>query len=94
VTPTTNPNCGDHDLLIQLDTKVDSIKECLTGLDGLLKDYDNRMRAIEEKEARHSETIKAIQSDVGTLKSESRAWNGINSLAATLVAIFTYLRSF
>jgi hypothetical protein len=79
---------GDHDRLIRIETKLDTVIECLEGQAGWNKAMEERERALEDKASRHSETIQAIKTDVGRLQTVSNTWNILNSAA---IAIATFL---
>lgn len=59
--PTIQPvSNNDHDLIIQLHAKVDSIAEIYASV----KELEYRVRSGEDKDARHSEKIEAVKKEV------------------------------
>lgn len=54
----------DHDLLIQLHTKMDSIAERLD----IIKELEYRMRSIETSDDLDSERIKALRTDMNAVR--------------------------
>ena len=68
----------DHDLLIQLHTKLDNVASKLSVLDSL----DNRVREIEGKDQRHSEKISNLMTEMSYVKQTTVQLARINAIEA------------
>lgn len=66
----------DHDLLIQLHTKLDGLVSKLSVLDQL----DSRMRELEGKDQRHSEKISNIMTEMSYVKQTTVQLARINAI--------------
>lgn len=67
----------DHDLLISLNSKVDSLLATLEQIKGI----ETRVRGCEGNHERHSEKFRAITEDISVLQKTNAIWNVINSIA-------------
>ena len=79
----------DHDLLIRLDTKVDSLTQEIrhynTSTGDTLKDHEGRLRSLENAQ----EINKGTQS--GTASNRRTLLEVLGTAAAVLTALATYL---
>jgi DNA repair ATPase RecN len=66
----------DHDLLIQLHTKLDNLASDL----GVLKEFDVRLRDIESKDQRHSERITNLMTEMNYVKQTTVQLARINAI--------------
>lgn len=66
----------DHDLLIQLHTKLDNLTSKLVILDS----FDSRIRDIEQKDQRHSEKISNLMTELSYVKQTTVQLTRINNL--------------
>lgn len=67
---------ADHDLLIQLHTKLDTLTSKL----GVLETFDTRLREIENKDQRHSEKISNLMTEMTYVKQTTVQLTRINDL--------------
>jgi hypothetical protein len=61
-------------------------------VDAVMRTLDDRVRCVEILQSAHSTDIKAVKDDLGPIKTESRIWNGLNSLMAAAAGILAGLR--
>lgn len=66
----------DHDLLIQLHTKLDNLASKL----GVLEALDARLRDVESKDQRHSEKISNLMTELNYVKQTTVQLARINNL--------------
>lgn len=94
--PTIQLSSDDHDLIIQLHAKFDSELSNIKSELSIIKDLEYRVRAGEDKDARHSEKIEAvkkevadsvleIKDDIKSLRSRD-LWQSLALIAGTVVA--------
>lgn len=87
----------DHDLIIQLHTKMDGLVSDMA----VIKDLEYRTRQLEEKGSRHSEKISAINVATATdhaelvkrvdkLEAKSNIWDILNSFGIFVSAAIGY----
>lgn len=62
---------NDHDLLVTLNTKMDSVVECLNGLPAIHEKIDARIREVERSETRCESDMTTVKNDIKELKSKS-----------------------
>lgn len=72
----------DHDLLISLNTKVDSMLEKLEKLDG----FDVRIREVELSNGISKTNMETLGKEVEKLRNTSGIWNSILTLL-TVIAV-------
>lgn len=73
----------DHDLLIQLHTKLDNLASKL----GVLEQLDARLRDVESKDQRHSEKISNLMTEMTYVKQTTVQLARINNLEADVKEI-------
>lgn len=73
----------DHDLLIQLHTKLDNLASKL----GVLEQLDARLRDVESKDQRHSEKISNLMTEMSYVKQTTVQLARINTLEADVKEI-------
>jgi len=76
VPPESLISLADHDLLIQLHTKLDTLTSKL----GVLETFDTRLREIENKDQRHSEKISNLMTEMTYVKQTTVQLTRINDL--------------
>jgi hypothetical protein len=81
---------NDHDLLIALNTKMDSVASCLDGLPKMFEAMDARMRAMETKmatcEAGNADNTKEIDA----LRGKSNLLDaviGLGTVIGTIIGV-------
>lgn len=99
----------DHDLLIQLHTKMDSVAKNLD----IIKELEYRVRVVEKEAGERSERVKAIRMDVDSLqrsqvnsgridalsdevkelKKKGYIFDGLNAVGAVIAIIVAWLKS-
>ena len=78
---------NDHDLLIELNTKVDGILEGLLKMDSL----EVRIRDLEVDKATGQTEIKTLKSEVDRLRTMNTALSVFNGILTVVGLIFVYL---
>ena len=83
MSPDSLDSMRDHDLLIQLHTKLDGLASQLA----MLPVLDNRMRDLEQKDQRHSEKISNLMTEMNYVKQTTVQLARINDLEAEVKEI-------
>lgn len=73
---------NDHDLLISLDTKIDSILARLSCVDGIEK----RLRDQEILNSAMLEQLKTQKDEISKLRTVNAAWSTLNTLGGLILA--------
>lgn len=74
---------SDHDLLIQLNAKTDSILETLKQIPAL----EQRVRVLETDSASEKSEMKTVKGEVDKLRNSNTAWSFINSIGVIIASI-------
>ena len=74
---------NDHDLLISLNSKVDSILLRYNEMDTIEK----RVREIEIKRGGDMESITTIKNEIEKLRTTNAIWSTLNTLGGIILAI-------
>lgn len=80
MTGTTQRSTRDHDLLIQMDGKIDYLVERVNKINGTLGRHDQCITDLKTGQAGHDVEIKHLD-------ERTRNWTIINSLGAVVAAV-------
>ena len=73
----------DHDLLIQLNSKVDAILESLRQVPPI----EERVRSLEKVSEKREEQISTIKGEVDKLRNTNNVWSFVNTIGIVLAGI-------
>jgi len=89
--PTNGMSQSDHDLLIKLNSKVDTMLESQSKLTSALTTqhiaFDLRIREIENKSNTNCTNLTNMNDDINELQKKSNLWDGIIGAVAVFSSV-------
>ncbi|MEP0806259.1 MAG: hypothetical protein HRF47_12260 [Chloroflexota bacterium] len=85
-------NQNDRDLLVRLDTKLDSLGKELSEIKGMMLAHDSRIREVELEQSHNKGTIETLKQEVEKLRTRGNTNDIIIAIGTVLVGILSFVK--